>query len=316
MRVLLRRVQFLDLLVDADFLSDEMAQRFRQETKFLRHVLSQQHDPDTIDASFLHSVIAQEEELCEKLQGVEEAASDALTTQWLDFDLLGPGDQSIGHQRPCPWKFQLANARNLRIEDRQRARHQLRLHQCDENTDRVLKETFYPALQQFREVQVGMATRTARHDRSGDDCDEGDPELAVVLLVRSESASEEALVWLGNLVSAYRQLSLSTKPRRYARGGRRDSRNLAAFQTIRSGAASRVDRPAGAVHAPSAHGTLGSVPLFSVTGSMRVCFNSVDLFAIDVYQRLLPEHVMISHSGRRLFLVKLDFGDYIDPFQR
>ncbi|KAF1782208.1 hypothetical protein GQ600_2975 [Phytophthora cactorum] len=83
---------------------------------------------------------------------------------------------------------------------------------CDESTDRVLKETFYPVLEQFREVQIGMATFTYPKLRDEDD---KDPELAIAVMLRRQSASEGALAWLDNLVSAYRQLSLSPYVQQY-----------------------------------------------------------------------------------------------------
>ncbi|KAJ8575340.1 hypothetical protein ON010_g3873 [Phytophthora cinnamomi] len=256
-------VRFLDFLVDAGFLSDELAQRFNREvgeegvlrsadlrqltvnvlfqrdlcnwsdsataaahvdgiidelkkkTQFLRQVVDTQRQTDPIDVSFLHPVVKQAEILRGKLAEQEEAMGDALASKWVESNFSGSDKVRAEHERACPWKFQYANARNLRVEDRQRARYRLRLHQCDESTDRVLKETFYPVLLQFREVQVGMATLDSQTQNGGDEDDAKDAELAIVVMVRRQSASEEALAWLDNLVSAYRQLSLSPYVQQY-----------------------------------------------------------------------------------------------------
>jgi hypothetical protein len=177
-------------------------------------VVDAQRESDPIDASFLKPVIRQAEGLRERLAGIEEATYSSLASKWAEADLFGSTDDLRKLECGCPWKFQQANARYLRVEDRQRARYQFRLHQCDESADRVLKETFYPVLQQFCEVQVGMAMLYSRK-QGGVDEDDSDPELAVAVMVRRQSASEEALLWLDNLVSAYRQLSLSPYVQQY-----------------------------------------------------------------------------------------------------
>ncbi|GMF53481.1 unnamed protein product [Phytophthora fragariaefolia] len=167
-----------------------------------------------MDIKFLQPVIKQAEMLRAKLAEVEESTGDALVSKWVESDLFGPNEPRIACEHACPWKFQHANARSLRVEDRQRVRYHLQLHQCDGDTNRVLKETFYPVLLEFREVQVGMAMLTTRKQNDQLE-DERDPELAIAVMIRRQNASEEALVWLDNLVSAYRQLSLSPYVQQY-----------------------------------------------------------------------------------------------------
>ncbi|KAG6623444.1 uncharacterized protein IUM83_06443 [Phytophthora cinnamomi] len=174
-------VRFLDFLVDAGFLSDELAQRFNREhegqthsfqlfqrdlcnwsdfataaahvdgiidelkkkTQFLRQVVDTQRQTDPIDVSFLHPVVKQAEILRGKLAEQEEAMGDALASKWVESNFSG----------------------------------------SDKN--------------------------------GGDEDDAKDAELAIVVMVRRQSASEEALAWLDNLVSAYRQLSLSPYVQQY-----------------------------------------------------------------------------------------------------
>lgn len=165
-------------------------------------------DQDPIDVNFLHPVVKQAETLRRKLAELEEVTGDVLASKWIQADFSGSDGLRSEYEPACPWKFQHANARNLRVEDRQRARYQLRLHQCDESTNRVLKETFYPVLLGFREVQVGMATLESRNDSK-------EPELAIAVMIRRQSASEEAIEWLDNFVAAHRQLSLCPYVQQY-----------------------------------------------------------------------------------------------------
>ncbi|KAG2992900.1 hypothetical protein PC121_g21036 [Phytophthora cactorum] len=344
-------VQFLDLLVDKNFLSDEIVLKFRQEhegqphtfelfqrdlctwvdaqstthvdgiidelkkkTQFLRQVIDAEREADPINVSFLHPVITQAEALRGKLTGSEEATNDALASKWVESDLFGSDDHASESDRACPWKFQQANARYLRVEERQRARHQFRLHQCDESTDRVLKETFYPVLEQFREVQIGMATFTYPKLRDEDD---KDPELAIAVMLRRQSASEGALAWLDNLVSAYRQLSLSPYVQQYLgtediSGTKQETEDVTTrhyFEFVQARSLSEMLLDDGVLHEAS--------QLFKLY-ARELLLAIIDLLEQSTHQlntRLMPDNVMISHSGRRLFLGKLDFGDYIDPFQ-
>ncbi|KAG6948534.1 hypothetical protein JG687_00015414 [Phytophthora cactorum] len=344
-------VQFLDLLVDKNFLSDEIVLKFRQEhegqphtfelfqrdlctwvdaqstthvdgiidelkkkTQFLRQVIDAEREADSINVSFLHPVITQAEALRGKLTGSEEATNDALASKWVESDLFGSDDHASESDRACPWKFQQANARYLRVEERQRARHQFRLHQCDESTDRVLKETFYPVLEQFREVQIGMATFTYPKLRDEDD---KDPELAIAVMLRRQSASEGALAWLDNLVSAYRQLSLSPYVQQYLgtediSGTKQETEDVTTrhyFEFVQARSLSEMLLDDGVLHEAS--------QLFKLY-ARELLLAIIDLLEQSTHQlntRLMPDNVMISHSGRRLFLGKLDFGDYIDPFQ-
>ncbi|KAL3670385.1 hypothetical protein V7S43_004698 [Phytophthora oleae] len=347
-------VQFLDLLVDTDFLGDELAQRFRQEhdgqphsledfqrdlcnwvndpscsqvdgiidemkkkTQFLRQVIDARRNTDQMDVNFLHSVITQAEATREKLSELEETTSGTLASKWLESNLFGSDNEPAEFDPVCPWKFQQANARYLRVEDRQRAQYQLRLHQCDDNTDRVLKETFYPVLLQFREVQVGIATLSSRKRDDGNE-DDKEPELAIVVMIRRQSASEEALLWLDNLVAAYRQLSLSPYVQQYlgsedVSGVKQDAlgmENLTTrhyFEYLKVRSLSELLLEEGVL--------LETSPLFKLY-ARELLLAIIDLLEQSTYQlntRLLPVNVMVSHSGRRLFLGKLDFGDYIDP---
>ncbi|KAG3074228.1 hypothetical protein PI124_g16043 [Phytophthora idaei] len=344
-------VQFLDLLVDKNFLSDEIVLKFRQEhegqphtfelfqrdlctwvdaqstthvdgiidelkkkTQFLRQVIDAEREADPINVSFLHPVITQAEALRGKLTGLEEATNDALASKWVESDLFGSDDHASESDRACPWKFQQANARYLRVEERQRARHQFRLHQCDESTDRVLKETFYPVLEQFREVQIGMATFTYPKLRDEDD---KDPELAIAVMLRRQSASEGALAWLDNLVSAYRQLSLSPYVQQYLgtediSGTKQETEDVTTrhyFEFVQARSLSEMLLDDGVLDETS--------QLFKLY-ARELLLAIIDLLEQSTHQlntRLIPDNVMVSHSGRRLFLGKLDFGDYIDPFQ-
>ncbi|KAE9006031.1 hypothetical protein PF010_g11977 [Phytophthora fragariae] len=348
--------RFLDLLVDASFLSDDLAQRFKREhegelrsfesfqrdlskwsdtftagshvdsiiddlkkkTQFLGQVVNTQRQTDPIEPNFLQPVVKQAEALRVKLAELEEITGDTLASKWVQADFSASDD--VRPERACPWKFQHANARYLRVEDRQRARYQLQLHQCDENTDRVLKETFYPGLLGFREVQVGMATLVSRKQNTGDDDEDNGAELAIVMMVRRQSASEEALLWLDSLVSAYRQLSLSPYVQQYlgsedVAGTKQEAMTMEDvttrhyFEFVQARSLSEMLSDDGFLLETSSLFKLYAHELLLVL---------IDLLEQSIHQlntRILPENVMISHSGRRLFLGKLDFGDYIDPFQ-
>ncbi|KAG7387990.1 hypothetical protein PHYPSEUDO_013242 [Phytophthora pseudosyringae] len=325
--------QFLDLLVGTNFLSDKLAQRFRQEhggqphsfelfqrdlcnwvdtpsnalvdgivaelkkkTQFLRQVIDAQSGAGAIDVSFLHPIVRQTEALRGKLAGLEQATKDKLASKWMESDLFGSANQSSGLDCACPWKFQQANARCLRAEDRQRGRYQLRLHQCDENTNRVLKENFYPVLQQFREVQIGMAVLTLRKRNDGDGDDKGS-ELAIAVML---SLSPYVQQYLGvEEVSATKQEALGTG----------DSTTRHYFEFVRARSLPEMLLDDGLLHETS--------PLFKLY-ARELLLAIIDLLEQSTHQlntHLQPDNVMISHSGRRLFLGKLDFGDYIDPFR-
>ncbi|KAK1941440.1 hypothetical protein P3T76_007306 [Phytophthora citrophthora] len=348
-------VQFLDLLVDTEFLKEELAQRFRQEHEgqphslenferdlckwvedpicsqvdgiiddmkkkmwFLRQVIEARHDADPIDVNFLHSVVTQAEAAKDTMAELEETSRNTLASKWLESNLFGSTNEPAEFDSVCPWKFQQANARYLRVEDRQRARYQLCLHQCDENTDRVLKEMFYPVLQQFREVQAGVATLASRKRHESDEDEE--LELAIVIMVRRQSASEEALVWLDNLVAAYRQLSLSPYIQQYL--GSEDVSGVKQEALARESLTTRhyfeCIKARSLPELLSDEGLLlETSPLFKLY-ARELLLAIIDVLEQSTYHlngRLLPDNVLVSHSGRRLFLGKLDFGDYIDPFE-
>ncbi|KAG6950680.1 hypothetical protein JG688_00014048 [Phytophthora aleatoria] len=315
---------------------DGIIDELKKKTQFLRQVIDAEREADPINVSFLHPVITQAEALRGKLTGFEEATNDALASKWVESDLFGSDDHASESDRACPWKFQQANARYLRVEERQRARHQFRLHQCDESTDRVLKETFYPVLEQFREVQIGMATFTYPKLRDEDD---KDPELAIAVMLRRQSASEGALAWLDNLVSAYRQLSLSPYVQQYLgtediSGTKQETEDVTTrhyFEFVQvSSCLKQVYLTtdaclAAALKARSLSEMLLDDGVLDETSQLfklyarELLLAIIDLLEQSTHQlntRLIPDNVMVSHSGRRLFLGKLDFGDYIDPFQR
>ncbi|KAI9992963.1 hypothetical protein PInf_014906 [Phytophthora infestans] len=248
---------------------DDVIDELKEKTQFLRQVIGAQQEADPINVSCLTPAITQAETLREKLVELERVTNDSLVSKWVESDLFGSADHAYESECACPWKFQQENTKYLHVEDRRRARHQFRLHQCDESTDRVLKETFYPVLEQFREVQIGMALFT--YPKLKDD-DDKEAELAIAVMIRRQRVSEGALKWLNNLVSAYRQLSLSPYVQQY----------------------------------------LGSEDISATKQELE---DVTTRHYFEFVQRLLPDNVMISHSGRRLFLGKLDFGDYVDPFQ-
>ncbi|ETI42914.1 hypothetical protein PPTG_13674 [Phytophthora nicotianae INRA-310] len=340
-------VQFLDLLVEKNFLTDETAQKFRQEhegrphtfelfqrdlcrwadvqssipvdsiidklkekTQFLHQVIDAHHDADPINVNFLHPVITQAEILRHKLARLEETTSSALVSKWVASDLFSSVENSFESESACPWKFQRANARYLRVEERQRAKHQFRLRHCDESTDRVLKETFFPVLEQFREVQIGMATFTYPQLKDEED---KDPEFAIAVMIRRQSTSGGALLWLDNLVSAYRQLSLSPYVQQYLGSeevsGTEDVTTRHYFEFVQARSLSEILSDDGVLHETSS--------LFKLY-ARELLLAIIDLLEQSTHQlntRLLPDKVMISHSGRRVYFGKLDFGGYIDPFQ-
>lgn len=248
------------------------------------------------------------------METVEALSTEALASKWVQTDLIGPGELRT-EQRACPWRFQQSNSKCLRVEDRQRAQYQLQLHRCDESTDQVLKETFFPVLKKFREVQVGLATLASRRHES-----DKDPELVIAVLLRRPRTSEEALISLNNLVSAYRQLSLSPYVQQYMGTedvveGNQKVVDVGAvttryyFEFVQARTLSEVILEEGRFEEQSA--------VFKLY-AREVLLAMIDVLeqsTHDIYTRLSPEHVMVSHSGRRLFLGKLDFGDYISPTQ-
>ncbi|TMW55171.1 hypothetical protein Poli38472_013933 [Pythium oligandrum] len=300
---------------------------------------SSQQDPTRIrePPEFLCALHQQYDSILHELDAFQVVGNQLLSDRVLHRQLcLKSSDHDDGEPSSisaCPWRYQRENL--IFLQRHERRHRPLAIKRQDRGTSEsvvtrdTLASTFSPQLAGYQELQWYLASATLAanesDDNESDDEDDkadqkarSETEVVAVMSYRRRQAPSDAVTAVESLIAAHQELLLSPYFQQYLgchEAAERDDPNeerteqLYCFEFAPTLTLEQLLRIHGGFHEKS------KAFRFFAREILLAIVDLQEQSTHTLHARLTPSNVLISYSGRRVLLGRLEFGESIDFFK-